>query len=47
MIISYVGGLKHVDNYKTIMKSVNTLKEMLSDAVQRGVTIDAKMIDIA
>jgi len=32
--------LKIVDNYKTILKSVNIIKEMKEDAATRNVLID-------
>ncbi|CAD8212296.1 unnamed protein product [Paramecium pentaurelia] len=41
VILDYLSTLKHVSNYKTILKSVNQIQAMLDDAVNRGVKIDA------
>ncbi|CAD8210027.1 unnamed protein product [Paramecium pentaurelia] len=41
VILEYLSTLKHVANYKTILKSVNQIQAMLDDAVNRGVKIDA------
>lgn len=39
--------MKYVENYKTIMKSVNTLRDLLEDANVRGIKVDQSVIDMA
>lgn len=45
IILDKIASLKVVENYKTILKSVNQLKEMKEDAKNRNVDIDKDVID--
>ena len=45
--MEYIDSLKVVDNYKTIRKSGNIIKDMKDDAKARNVDIDANVIEIA
>jgi hypothetical protein len=40
VILKHVEDLKYVENYKTIMKSVNIIRDLLEDAILRGVHVD-------
>lgn len=44
IISRYLESVAVVDDYKTIQKSVNTITEMLDDAVRRGVEVDPVII---
>ena len=39
--------MKSVENYKTIMKSVISIREMLEDAIKRNVKIDQHVTNVA
>lgn len=45
IILDKINSLKVVENYKTILKSVNQLKEMKEDAKARNVEIDPDVIE--
>lgn len=41
VIKDFIHKLEHVPNYKTILKSLNVINDMLKDAKQRNITLDA------
>lgn len=47
VILDFIKTLAYVQNYKTILKSVNQIQAMLDDAVARNVIIDENVKQIA
>lgn len=47
MILDFIASLKIVENYKTILKSANIIKDMKEDAKARGVILDEDVIEKA
>jgi hypothetical protein len=43
--MEYILTLKRVDNYKTILRSVGILDEMIEDSVKRGIDLDGNVKD--
>ena len=46
-IKDFIASLKVVANYKTILKSVNLIKEMKEDAKNKNIDIDQNVIELA
>jgi len=44
IISRFLESVAYVEDYKTIQKSVNSITEMLEDAVKRGVQVDPLII---
>ena len=44
-IMDYLTKLKRVDNYKTILRSVGILDEMVEDSLKRGMELDSNVKD--
>ena len=44
-IRNFITSVKHVDNYKTILKSVKTLNEKMDKAIKLGVQLDTGLIE--
>lgn len=44
-IRNFINSVKHVDNYKTILKSVKTLNEKMDKAIKLGVQLDTGLIE--
>lgn len=47
VILDFIKTLAYVQNYKTILKSVNQIQAMLDDAMARNVIIDENVKQIA
>lgn len=44
-IRNFINSVKHVENYKTILKSVKTLNEKMDKAIKLGVQLDTGLIE--